>query len=126
MGVPFSQRFTFTSSKQEKVKLLKQFDVWDYNIYYKSVNNRMPWLGARKGILTTSGTADWYWWGTIISDNLEYKPAPWISSPMKNPGIIWYWVNEDDCDPDRMPGFKLHYTFYNFLDEGEVILRKFF
>ncbi|XP_065054894.1 uncharacterized protein LOC135683537 isoform X1 [Rhopilema esculentum] len=100
---PIQYTFTFTTHKQEKVKLLKQFDVWDYNVYYKSVNNRMPWLGARKGILTTSGSADWYWWGTIISDNLEYKPAPWISSQMKNPGVIWYWVNEDDCDPDRMP-----------------------
>ena len=64
----------------------------------------MPWLGGRKGILTTSGTSDYAWWGTIISDNMEYKPAPWIYNQMREPGVIWYWINEDDCSPDRGPG----------------------
>ena len=102
-----SPRFTSESYKQSNVKLLKQFDKWAYNVWYKSVNNRMPWRGARKGILTTSGTADRHWWGTIISDSNEYKPAPWINSEMANPGLIWYWVNEDDCSPDRMPGTSI-------------------
>ena len=85
------------------MKLLKQFDKWDYNVWYKSVNKRMPWLGAKKGLLTTSGTSDYYWFGTIISETDEYAPAPWISSEMTNPAVIWYWVNEDDCDADRHP-----------------------
>ena len=25
---------------------------------------------------------------------------------MRDPGVIWYWVNEDDCDEDRKPGKK--------------------
>ena len=104
-------RFVFDSHKQEGVKLLKQFDKWSYNVWYKSVNNRMPWLGQRAGILTTSGTADKHWWGTIISDNLQYKPAPWISWQMKNPGVIWYWLNEDDCSPNRKPGKTLASIF---------------
>ena len=111
----FLKRFTSKSNKQVKVKLLKQFDVWKYNVYYRSVCNRMPWLGGRSGILTTSGRADRSWWGTIISDNLLYKPAPWINTPMANPGIIWYWINEDDCGPDRTTGFKLHFKFDYFM-----------
>lgn len=93
--------FLHKDNKQEKVTLLKQFDTWRYNIWYQTVNNRMPWLGGNMGILTTSSTADSYWWGTIISNTLEYKPAPWISGQMKNPGKIWYWINEDDCDANR-------------------------
>ena len=64
----------------------------------------MPWLGQKKGILTTSGTSDNSWWGTIVSDNNEHKPAPWIDSQMTDPGVIWYWLNEDDCSLDREPG----------------------
>ena len=97
-------RFLYKSNKQTKVKLLKQFDKWTYNSWSSTVNNRMPWLGQRKGILTTSGSDDYAWWGTIVSDNVEYDPAPWISSQMKEPGVIWYWINEDDCSPDRVPG----------------------
>jgi len=100
---PITYTFFSKSNKQTKVKLLKQFDSWVYNSWWRSVNNRMPWLGQRKGILTTSGTAYSYWWGTIVSDNLEYDPAPWISSQMREPGVIWYWINEDDCSLDREP-----------------------
>ena len=81
--------------------MLKQFDQYDTGI---NLNQRMPWLGQTKGILTTSGVSDSGWWGTIISDNLEYNPAPWISGKMAHPGVIWYWINEDDCSADRQPG----------------------
>jgi len=100
---PIEYTFLYKSNKQTKVKLLKQFDKWTYNSWSSTVNNRMPWLGQRKGILTTSGSDDYAWWGTIVSDNVEYDPAPWISSQMKEPGVIWYWINEDDCSPDRVP-----------------------
>ena len=86
------------------MKLLKQFDTWEYNAWSTSVNSRMPWLGQKTGILTTSESSDYSWWGTIISDNLQYNPAPWIAPAMRHPGVIWYWVNEDDCSPDRKPG----------------------
>ncbi len=66
----------------------------------------MPWLGKKAGILTTSGSSDSWWFGTIISDNLQYQPAPWLYTQLKNPGLIWYWLNEDDCSPDRKKGMK--------------------
>eukprot|EP00794_Sanderia_malayensis_P020639 gene20639-22674_t len=102
-SAPISYTFVSKSALQEKVSLITQFDKWSYNVWYRSVCNRMPWLGAKKGILTTSGTSDYAWWGTIIADNKEYNPAPWISGEMSNPGVIWYWVNEDDCSADRKP-----------------------
>ena len=68
------------------------------------MKNRMPWLGNGNGLLTTADSSSSSWWGTIVASNDEYRPAPWIYPIMINPGKIWYWVNEDDCDPDRMPG----------------------
>ena len=92
------------SDKQTKVKLLKQFGEWSYNVRSQSVSNRMPWFWQRKGILTTSRAVDFHWFGTIVSANLDYNPAPWIMSKIEQPGIIWYWINEDDCSLDRNPG----------------------
>ena len=85
------------------MKLIQRFDKWDYDSW-GAVNKRMPWLGERKGILTTSQSATSSWWGSIISDNLDYNPAPYIHGKMGYPGIIWYWINEDDCSPNRAPG----------------------
>lgn len=76
----------------------------------------MPWLGQKKGILTTSSSSDYAWWGTIIADNNEYQPAPWISGSMSNPGVIWYWINEDDCDSDRKAGLFISSFFQSEFD----------
>jgi hypothetical protein len=64
----------------------------------------MPWLGKRIGLLTTSTNCDYYEWGTVISSKITNNPAPWINNLMVNPGVIWYWVNEDDCEPKRKQG----------------------
>ena len=64
----------------------------------------MPWLGRTFGLLTTATVGDWYPRGTIITDRAEGKPASWIYPGMFDPGVIWYWINEDDCDQDRTPG----------------------
>ncbi len=108
-----SYRFVGKSPGQTNVKLIKRFDNW-VSSWYGSPNNRMPWLGSRKGILTTSGTSDWWWYGTIVSDNLEYQPAPWLNGGMRNPGLIWYFVNEDDCDADRRQS-ELIFTVFKAL-----------
>lgn len=64
------------------------------------MSQRMPWygyVGSNTGYLTlSSGTGNW--WGTMIANNSNYSPSPWISdagtggTPSPNPGIIWYWV----------------------------------
>eukprot|EP00795_Rhopilema_esculentum_P015280 gene15280-6491_t len=97
-AAPKEYTFVSKSNNQNKVTLLTQFDDLQ-----SSVKNRMPWLGNGNGLLTTAEYSSSYWWGTIVASNDEYRPAPWIYPIMRNPGTIWYWVNEDDCDPDRMP-----------------------
>ena len=64
----------------------------------------MPYLGPSKALLTTNDYSDWYGPGTIITDNPDQKPANWIYPEMYDPGVIWYWLNEDDCDKARKPG----------------------
>lgn len=101
---PISYSFVSQHNRQTNVTLVKKFDDWEYD-WRDSLERRMPWLGERKGLLTTSTHADYSNWGSIISETKEYNPAPWIYYKMANPGVIWYWVNEDDnCNYDsRMP-----------------------
>ena len=82
---------------------MKRFNQWRYN-WEDSLEKRMPWLGARQSLLTTSTHSDYSDWGSIISEKTSNNPAPWIYGAMANPGVIWYWVNEDDCDQSRNAG----------------------
>ena len=97
-----------TSNKQSKVTLLKKFDNWSYT-WWRGLSDRMPWFNAnentKKALLTTSSRTTYYPSGSIIWGDTQYKPAYWThDGGMANPGVIWYWVNEDDCDADRKPG----------------------
>ena len=69
----------------------------------------MPWFDAKgtgkKAILTTSSSATYYPSGSILWAGTDRHPADWIrAGGMRDPGVIWYWVNEDDCDADRRAG----------------------
>ena len=71
----------------------------------------MPWFDAKgthnKALLTTSSSPTYYPSGSIIWGGTDRYPADWIwEDGMRDPGVIWYWVNEDDCDEDRKPGKK--------------------
>lgn len=81
---------------------MKKFDLWDYN-WQNSLEKRMPWLGKRWGLLTTSTHSDYQEWGTVIFEKNTNNPAPWTYA-MVNPGLIWYWLNEDDCGEGQKPG----------------------
>jgi len=91
-----------TDNTQTNVKLLKKFSQWQYND--DGIQERMPWMERTFGLLTTATKGDWYPRGTIITDRSEGKPANWIYPGMFDPGVIWYWMNEDDCDQRRKPG----------------------
>ena len=97
-----------TNDKQTNVQLIRKFDDWEYS-WWSSLNQRMPWFDAKgtgtKALLTTSSSPTNYPSGSIIWAGTDRYPADWISAVgMRNPGVIWYWVNEDDCDEDRKPG----------------------
>ena len=62
------------------------------------LSKRMPWYKntTSLGIISTDDGPT-SWWGTLITENTGWNPAPWISnagggSSNENPGIIWYWV----------------------------------
>lgn len=99
----FFVSFVSQTNQQTDVTLVKRFNQWQYN-WQDSLEKRMPWLGARQSLLTTSTHSDYSDWGSIISEKKLNNPAPWIYGVMANPGVIWYWVNEDDCDQNRKAG----------------------
>ena len=107
-----------TNDKQTNVQLIRKFDDWEYS-WYKSLNQRMPWFDAkgtgRMALLTTSSSPTHNPSGSIIWAGTDRYPADWISAVgMRNPGVIWYWVNEYDCDEDRKPGRMLPSSFFSF------------
>ena len=101
--LPFSISLVSENNQQTNVTLVKKFNDWRYD-WRDSLEKRMPWLGARQSLLTTSTHSDYSDWGSIISEKKSNNPAPWIYGSMPNPGVIWYWINEDDCDASRNPG----------------------
>ena len=92
--------FVNTDNSQTNVTLTTKFGNWNYVTGNNGMAQRMPWrsttAGSGTGFLTISdGNVNW--WGTLVSNNTYYSPAPWISdagggTANPNPGIIWYWV----------------------------------
>ena len=103
LNLSFSISFVSENNQQTNVTLVKKFNDWRYD-WRDSLEKRMPWLGARQSLLTTLTHSDYSDWGSIISEKKSNNPAPWIYGSMPNPGVIWYWINEDDCDAIRNPG----------------------
>ena len=73
------------------------FGSWDYND--SGLERRMPWFTTNspgisgQAILTTSHNDSGAWWGTLMTDNAAWNPAPWQSDTGNGyPGVIWYWV----------------------------------
>lgn len=103
-----------TNNRQTGVTLLKKFNDWHF-LWYMGMSNRMPWFDKygthNRGLLGTSGNAaSHYSTGCIIYGSMLHDPAKWMYyGGMLNPGTIWYWVNEDDCDSDRKPGKEILY-----------------
>lgn len=88
-SAPFHYTFTKTNNTQTGVSQIEKFSSYTYP-KDEGLENRMPWLGSTTGFLTTSASENSNWWGTIVANG--WTPAPWISTEMQNPGIIWYWV----------------------------------
>jgi hypothetical protein len=71
---------------------------WNYND--NGLEKRMPWYANNGGnpyvgnaIFTTSHDDGGSWWGTLMTNNGSWAPAPWQSDTgVSNPNVIWYWV----------------------------------
>ena len=72
----------------------------------------------KKALLTTASYDYYVQYGTIISDGTrteQYEnnePSPWMIQDMASPGFIWYWINENDCSPNRERGKELYKNTY--------------
>ena len=57
-----------------------------------------------RAMLTTARHDDYFESGTICAgESKGYRPARWVNTNW-NPGRIWYWLNENDCDRDYEKG----------------------
>lgn len=68
----------------------------------------MPYIATGRtdrALLTTAHYTFYYEWGSIVANNSDhYVPAKWITPQKESPGVIWYWINENDCDAGYKPG----------------------
>tara|TARA_B110000305_G_scaffold205297_1_gene235382 strand:- start:76 stop:948 length:873 start_codon:yes stop_codon:yes gene_type:complete len=93
--------FVKNNSSQTDVTVTTKFgpknngNDWTY-VNDNGISQRMPWYrNGNSTISTDNGGGNW--WGTLITKDCCWTPAPWISnagggSSNPNPGIIWYWV----------------------------------
>jgi len=74
---------------------------WSYNT--SGLEKRMPWYAnnaANPGtpfvgnaIFTTTNDDGGSWWGTLMTNDAGWTPAPWQQDTgVGNPYVIWYWV----------------------------------
>ena len=90
--------FLSNSNANTNITLNTKFGNWNYAANNNGISQRMPWYwnsGGPAYLTLASGSGNW--WGTLVSNNSTYSPAPWISDANggtnnTNPGIIWYWV----------------------------------
>ena len=86
--------FVANNSGQTNITLNTKFGSWDYDD--GGVESRMPWYsGDFYPTITTNhnGFSDGAWWGTLVTLDPYWNPAPWMGTYNNGwPGIIWYWV----------------------------------
>ena len=92
--------FLNTDNTQTNITLNTKYGTWNYVTNNNGIAERMPWRSTNAGsgvayLTISNGTGNWF--GTLISYNSTYSPAPWISdanggTANVSPGIIWYWV----------------------------------
>ncbi|XP_048584529.1 uncharacterized protein LOC5514577 [Nematostella vectensis] len=104
---PRDYSFMSLDNSQTNVQLVKRFDAWE-PVWWKGINDRMPWFYSdgieNKALLTAATDPINYPTGSIIWGGIDHFPAQWMRyGDMLDPGVIWYWVNEDDCDANRQP-----------------------
>jgi hypothetical protein len=104
-SAPSSYSFVNTGNTQTNVNLDIKFGNWVYE--NSGIEQRMPWRVSpgECPYLTTSESPSSEWWGSLMTrDGCGFNPAPWISSQIQSPGIIWYWVrNSKPILPTETP-----------------------
>lgn len=90
---PYTNTFTGTSAVENATNIEK-YDTWTIDTTLtdgtSALSNVMPYTAGSYLLTTWGGTGNWY--GTIVTSNSGWSPAPYISPSQTNPGTIWYWV----------------------------------
>lgn len=93
---PITNTFTAYNTTQPIATNITQWNTWTINTATtgnnNALSNRMPWLQNASDQLLSTYHGSGSWWGTLVTNNTGYNPAPYISGAKPNPGIIWYWV----------------------------------
>ena len=78
---------------------------WTYD--NNGIEHRMPWYAnpdvysPGNALITTTHNDPYAWFGTVVSNNMDWPPAPWIgggvtggnvSVDITRPNVIWMWV----------------------------------
>jgi hypothetical protein len=72
---------------------------WTYND--NGIEKRMPWYANNgsnvpfvgNAIFTTTRNDNGSWWGTLMTNDDRWQPAPWQNDTgWGAPRVIWYWV----------------------------------
>ena len=63
------------------------------------IEQRLPYYLGSNALLTTSvGRLDTNRWGTLVSKDQNYRPAPYMQAENPHPDIIWYFMREAALD----------------------------
>jgi hypothetical protein len=93
-SAPFATSLEATTA-QNVATMTQQFSTWTMDTNLTDGTNTLstvvPWLSSTQTALTTWGGVN-TWFGTLVSTNQAWTPAPYINGPNTSPGVIWYWV----------------------------------
>jgi hypothetical protein len=90
---PYSDTFVGTTVVNNSTNIQK-YDTWTIDTTLDdtgALTNVMPWIENNTQLLSTWGNAG-SWWGTLVTGDSGWTPAPYMSTDQGYPGIIWYWV----------------------------------
>ena len=90
---PMASSYHFLSD----IELTTKFDTWEY--IDTGIEQRLPYYLGSNALLTTSvGRPGNNWWGTLVSKDQNYRPAPYMQAENPHPDIIWYFMREAALD----------------------------
>lgn len=96
-GAPYATTLEGTSA-QEVATNTQQFDTWTIDTIAtdgngtQALSNVVPWSSGTYGLTTWGGANGTNWWGTLVTWQSGWNPAPYINNQQTAPGTIWYFV----------------------------------
>lgn len=90
-----NQEYTFVKATNSQTDITRNisFDSYGYSLTNSnSLQPRMPWRSTYNNAFITTDNGSGNWWGTLVTNNPNYRTAPWMSTEHPRPTVIYYWV----------------------------------